>query len=447
MDLPFRSCCDKLRFALSQSASDVTKKPCEEWGLARKNLPVKNAGLVEEVYRTIIKYISKSLTGGYLVRGFYFLCFATFCLFSLEACHTDRKAQSLMKPSTFGVLADGREILEYTLDNSAGMSARFINYGATITSLSVPDREGNIEDVVLGYDSLQGYVNGSEYFGAVVGRYGNRIGKGQFLIDGQQYQLTINNGENHLHGGKIGFNKVLWEAEVLNDSDMPAVRFRYVSPDGEEGYPGTVALNVTYTLTDDNELRIDYEGMTDKPTILNPTQHSYFNLSGKFTETILGHTLMIDADRFTPVDEGLIPTGELASVENTPLDFRQSQTIGARIDDSFEQLVLGQGYDHNWVLRDYTGDGKIHEAAQLYDPSSGRLMTVFTDQPGIQFYSGNFLDGSAIGKNGIVYGHRTGLCLETQVFPDSPNKPDFPSAILKPGQVYRQTTIYQFSTR
>ena len=352
-----------------------------------------------------------------------------------------------MKPSTFGVLADGREVLEYTIANSAGMSARIINYGATIRSLSVPDRDGNIEDVVLGYDSLQGYVNGSEYFGAVVGRYGNRIAKGQFTLDGQQFQLTINNGENHLHGGKIGFNKVLWDAEVLNDSDVPAIRFTYVSRDGEEGYPGTVTLKVTYALTDDNELRINYEGMTDKPTILNPTQHSYFNLSGKFTETILGHSLMIEADKFTPVDEGLIPTGELASVENTPLDFRQPQTIGARIDDPFEQLVLGKGYDHNWVLRNYTGPGDVHKAAELYEPGSGRVMTVFTDQPGLQFYSGNFLDGSAIGKNGIAYGHRTGLCLEAQVFPDSPNHPDFPSATLYPGQVYRQTTIYQFSTR
>ena len=352
-----------------------------------------------------------------------------------------------MKPSTFGVLADGREVLEYTIANSAGMSARIINYGATIRSLSVPDRDGNIEDVVLGYDSLQGYVNGSEYFGAVVGRYGNRIAKGQFTLDGQQFQLTINNGENHLHGGKIGFNKVLWDAEVLNDSDVPAIRFTYVSRDGEEGYPGTVTLKVTYALTDDNELRINYEGMTDKPTILNPTQHSYFNLSGNFAETILGHSLMIEADKFTPVDEGLIPTGELASVENTPLDFRQPQTIGARIDDPFEQLVLGKGYDHNWVLRNYTGPGDVHKAAELYEPGSGRVMTVFTDQPGLQFYSGNFLDGSAIGKNGIAYGHRTGLCLEAQVFPDSPNHPDFPSATLYPGQVYRQTTIYQFSTR
>lgn len=352
-----------------------------------------------------------------------------------------------MKPTTFGVLEDGREVLEYTLANSAGMSATIINYGATITSLSVADRNGKMEDVVLGYDTLPGYVHGSEYFGAVVGRYGNRIGKGRFELDGQEYQLAVNNGENHLHGGNTGFNKVLWDAEILDDPERPAIRFRYVSPDGEEGYPGTVTLKVTYSLTGNNELRIDYEGVTDKPTILNPTQHSYFNLSGNFTNTVLDHRLTIEADRFTPVDAGLIPTGEFMPVEGTPLDFRQSRTIGERIDDPFEQLALGKGYDHNWVLRNYTKPGEIHKAAELYDPASGRRMTVLTDQPGIQFYSGNFLDGTATGKNGIVYRLRTGLCLETQVFPDAPNKPDFPSATLKPGQVYRQTTIYQFSTR
>lgn len=350
-----------------------------------------------------------------------------------------------MKPSTFGVLADGREVLEYTLANSAGMSVKIINYGAAITSLFVPDRDGKIEDVVLGYDSLQGYVNGSEYFGAVVGRYGNRIEKGRFQLDGKQYQLTVNNGRNHLHGGEIGFNKVFWDATVPGDADMKTIRFQYVSPDGEEGYPGTVTLNVSYTLTDDNELRIDYEGTTDRPTILNPTQHSYFNLSGKFMDTILDHKLMIEADSFTPVNSELIPTGEIAPVADTPMDFRQPETIGARIDDPFEQLVFGQGYDHNWVLRHSTGE--VRKVAELYDPSSGRLMTVYTDQPGLQFYSGNFLDGTAAGKNGIHYGHRTGLCLETQVFPDAPNKPDFPSATLRPGQVYRQTTIYKFSTR
>jgi len=352
-----------------------------------------------------------------------------------------------MKPSTFGVLADGREVHEYTLANSAGMSAKFIDYGATITSLSVPDRDGKMADVVLGYDFLEGYVNGTEYFGAVVGRYGNRIGKGRFELEGKTYQLSVNNGENHLHGGNVGFNKVLWDAEVLQDSNTPSVRFTYVSPDGEEGYPGAVILKVTYTLTEKNELRIEYEGTADKATILNPTQHSYFNLSGDFENTILDHRLMIEADSYTPVDAGLIPTGELAPVENTPLDFRQEHTIGERIEDSFEQLLLGKGYDHNWVLRDYTETGQIYRAAELYELDSGRVMTVYTDQAGIQFYSGNFLDGSALGKGGIVYSHRTGLCLETQVFPDAPNKPDFPSAALNPGQVYRQTTVYQFSTR
>ncbi len=352
-----------------------------------------------------------------------------------------------MKPTTFGFLEDGREVLEYTLANSAGMTVKIINYGATITNLSVADRNGKMEDVVLGYDTLAGYVRGSGYFGAVVGRYGNRIAKGRFELDGQEYRLAVNNGENHLHGGNTGFNKVLWDAEIPDDPERSAVRFRYVSPDGEEGYPGTVTLKVTYALTGNNELRIDYEGVTDKPTILNPTQHSYFNLSGDFTKSILDHRLTIEADSFTPVDAGLIPTGEFMPVEGTPLDFRQPHTIGERIDDSFEQMALGQGYDHNWILRNYTKTGEIHKAAELYDPASGRRMTVLTDQPGIQFYSGNFLDGTATGKNGIAYGHRTGLCLETQVFPDAPNKPGFPSATLKPGEVYRQTTIYQFSTQ
>ena len=387
------------------------------------------------------------MTGECLVKRSLVLCFATLCLISMESCHSDGKVQTLMKPTTFGVLEDGGEVLEYTLANSAGMTAKIINYGATVTSLSVPDRNGRIEDVVLGYDSLQGYVAGSGYFGAIVGRYGNRIGKGRFQLDGKSYQLTINDGENHLHGGKTGFDKVLWETEVLEESESPAIRFIYESQDGEEGYPGTMTLKVTYTLTENNELRIDYEGVTDKITILNPTQHSYFNLSANFSLTILGHKLMIEADSFTPVAAGLIPTGELLPVEGTPLDFRQSQPIGARIDDPFEQMALGKGYDHNWVLRNYTEPGQVHKAAELYEPDSGRLMTVYTDQPGLQFYSGNFLDGSSKGKNGIAYGHRSGLCLETQVFPDSPNKPDFPSAILKPGQVYRQTTIYQFSTR
>lgn len=349
-----------------------------------------------------------------------------------------------MTKTVFGRLADGREVHEYTLVNRNGVTARILTYGAVVRSLVVPDRGGKMEDVVLGYDSLQDYVNDKSYFGAVVGRYGNRIAGGRFQLDGKEYELAVNDGENHLHGGKIGFNKVLWEAEPLSQGPEPSLRLRYVSPDGEEGYPGTVTLTVTYTLTNQNELRVDYEGVTDEPTVLNPTQHSYFNLSGSFTRTILDHVLTIEADSFTPVGRGLIPTGQLMNVTGTPLDFRTPTPIGARIDEPFEQLVLGGGYDHNWVLRGSAG--QVRKAAELYEPSSGRRLTVYTDQPGIQFYSGNFLDGSAKGKGGIAYGRRTGLCLETQTFPDSPNKPQFPSPTLRPGQVYRQTTIYRFST-
>lgn len=350
-----------------------------------------------------------------------------------------------MKKTVFGRLSDGREVEEYTLTNRVGVTAQIINYGATVRSLRVPDRNGKMDDVVLGYDSVQGYVDGTAYFGAIVGRYGNRIGRGRFQLDGKQYQLTINDGENHLHGGKTGFNKVLWDAKILSDSAEPSLQLQYVSLDGEEGYPGTVTLKVTYTLTDKNELRIEYEGTTDQPTILNPTHHSYFNLSGSFGNTVLGHLLSIEADGITPVDKGLIPTGQIASVANTPMDFRTPVAIGARINDPSEQLVFGKGYDHNWVLRD--GDGGVRKAAEVYEPTRGRLMIVSTDQPGLQFYSGNFLDGTVKGKNGIAYQHRAGLCLEAQVFPDAPNKPHFPAATLRPGQTYRQITIYQFSAR
>jgi len=350
-----------------------------------------------------------------------------------------------MKTDTFGKLPDGRDVLKYTLENKSGVTAEIINYGAVVRSLRVPDRNGRMDDVVLGYDSVRGYVEGTAYFGAIVGRYGNRIAKGKFRLDGKEYQLTVNDGENHLHGGRTGFNKVLWDAKPLAGASEPSLELRYVSRDGEEGYPGTVVLKVRYTLTDSNELRVEYEGTTDQPTILNPTQHSYFNLSGNSTNTILGHQLMIEADNITPVDKGLIPTGQFSSVAGTPMDFRTLTAIGARINDPDEQLTFGKGYDHNWVLR--SGGGKVRKVAELYEPSSGRLMTVLTDQPGLQFYSGNFLDGSAIGKGGVAYRHRTGLCLEAQAYPDTPNKPQFPQVTLRPGQAYRQTTIYRFSTR
>jgi aldose 1-epimerase len=370
------------------------------------------------------------------------VCIAAFSMFSTEACQTNRKAQPSMKTTVFGKLPDGREVHQYALSNGAGMTVQIIDYGAAITSMFVPDRNGKVADVVLGYDSIDGYIDGTAYFGAIVGRYGNRIGKGQFQLDGKQYQVTVNDGENHLHGGKIGFNKVLWDATILGDS---SIRLQYVSRDGEEGYPGTATLKVTYTLTDKNELRVEYEGTADQPTILNPTQHSYFNLSGSFNNTILDHLLMIEADGITPVDKGLITTGQIAGVANTPMDFRTPMAIGAHINDQDEQLVFGKGYDHNWVLKGAAG--RVRKVAELYEEASGRMMTVFTDQPGLQFYSGNFLDGSAKGKNGIAYQQRTGLCLETQAFPDTPNKPQFPSVTLRPGQTYRQTTIYQFSTK
>jgi aldose 1-epimerase len=343
----------------------------------------------------------------------------------------------------FGTI-DGKLIALYTLKNAKGIEVDIANYGGLIAALRMPDRNGKVDDVVLGYDRLEKYVADSPYFGAVVGRYGNRIGKGRFALDGKDYQLSVNDGENHLHGGKTGFNKVLWQAKETLGPDGPALALTVVSPDGDQGYPGTVKLSVTYTLTEKNELRIDYEGTTDKATVLNPTHHSYFNLSGSFANTILDHLLMIDADAITPVDKGLIPDGQLMDVTNTPMDFRKATAIGARILEPFEQLAFGKGYDHNWVLN--RSDGKVRRVAELYDPKSGRLMTVATDQPGLQFYSGNFLDGKARGK-GTAYQYRTGLCLEAQCFPDSPNHPSFPSATLRPGQVYRQTTIYKFSTK
>jgi len=356
----------------------------------------------------------------------------------------EAREKNRVTKQAFGKLADGREAALYTLANSRGTKVSVCTFGAAVTSLLVRDRDGNLADIVLGYDSLEGYMQDSSYFGAIVGRYGNRIAKGRFALDGREYRLTVNDGENHLHGGIIGFNKLLWRAEPASGDCFSSLALSVTSPDGDQGYPGTVTLKVIFALTETDELRIEYEGTTDRATILNPTHHSYFNLSGSFADTILGQRLMIDADAFTPIDRGLIPTGKLEKVAGTPMDFRQPTAIGARINDTFEQLAFGKGYDHNWVLNRH--DGKVRPVAELYDPKSGRLLTVLTDQPGLQFYSGNFLDGKARGK-GTAYQFRTGLCLETQCFPDSPNRPSFPSATLRPGQVYRQTTIYRFSIR
>jgi aldose 1-epimerase len=355
------------------------------------------------------------------------------------------KDKSMIEKKHYGKLPDSRDVFQYTLRNSSDLEARIITFGAIVTSLSVPDRKGVMADIVLGYDSLDGYVKDKSYLGAIVGRYGNRIGKGKFTLDGKGYQVTVNDGENHLHGGVHGFHKVLWDARIVAENPEPSLALTYVSRDGEEGYPGTVTLTVVYTLTQNNQLRIDYSGSTDKPTILNPTHHSYFNLTGSPLNTILDHQLAIFADGMTPVDKGLITTGTIAPVAGTPMDFRKPTAIGTRINDADEQLTFGKGYDHNWVLRNH--DGKVRSIAELYDPASGRLMTVLSDEPGLQFYSGNFLDGTIRGKNGIVYQHRTGLCLEAQHYPDTPNKPDFPPVKLLPGQTYTQTTVYQFSAR
>ena len=341
----------------------------------------------------------------------------------------------------------GTPVDEVTLKNSHGVELHAISYGGIITSLKVPDRAGKPGDIVLGFDQPESYWADPPppFFGAIVGRYGNRIGKGKFTLDGKPYSLATNNGVNHLHGGNKGFDKVLWAITTKDAPEGSQAIFSRTSKDGEEGYPGNLQVRVTYTLTEKNELIVDYHATTDKATPVNLTQHSYFNLAGEGSGDILGHQLTIDADRYTPVDDTLIPTGELAPVQGTPFDFRQPTAIGARIDQDNPQLKNGKGYDHNWVLtRKGTG---LQHAARLTDPKSGRTMDVATTEPGLQFYSGNFLDGTIKGKAGHVYAHRSGLCLETQHFPDSPNKPNFPSTILQPGKAYESRTVFTFSVK
>lgn len=341
----------------------------------------------------------------------------------------------------FGTAPDGQAVELLTLRNG-DVELRAMTYGAIIVSLKVPDRAGQMGNVVLGYDSLAGYVKSSPYFGAVVGRYGNRIAKGKFTLDGVDYTLAVNNGPNALHGGLTGFDKVVWSADTIRTAEGVGIRFRHVSKDGEEGYPGTLTTAVTYTLTDANEVHIAYEATTDRATPLNLTQHSYFNLAG--TGDILAHVLTLHADRYTPVDSTLIPTGELAPVAGTPFDFTAPHAIGERISADHPQLKFGGGYDHNFVLT--RADTGLALAAVLKEPTSGRVLEVRTTEPGVQFYSGNFLDGTLTGKGGTVYAHRAGLCLETQHFPDSPNQAAFPSTILQPGQTYRSRTVWTFKT-
>lgn len=344
------------------------------------------------------------------------------------------------------VVEDFDSIKLYTLKNDHGMTVKVTNYGAIITSILVPDRDGNPADVVLGYNSVEGYINAVDkpYFGAVVGRYGNRIAKGSFTLGDETYSLPINNGENSLHGGIIGFDKVVW---TVKSADQTSIKLNYLAKDMEEGYPGNLDVTVTYTVNNDNELMVDYHATTDKATPVNITQHTYFNLKGEGEGKILDHELRLNAKKYTPVDKGLIPTGETPPVADTPFDFTTSKAIGRDIGDDNEQLTFGGGYDHNWVLHKVGEPNQLTLAAEVYEPSSGRVLTVSTTEPGIQFYCGNFLDGRLTGKSGKKYLHRGGFCLETQHFPDSPNQPNFPTTILQPGDTYQTQTVFAFSTR
>ena len=350
-----------------------------------------------------------------------------------------------MEKKAFGTTPDGKSADLYTLTNKNGMQVAITNYGGAIVSVIAPDKSGKPGDVVLGYDTLDGCVSDKNFFGALIGRYGNRIGNAQFKIDSTTYTLAKNNGENSLHGGLKGFNKALWDAKDISRGGEASLELKYTSKDGEEGFPGNLSVTVVYTLTSKNELKIDYSASTDKKTVVNLTNHSYFNLSGPGSGEIGKSVLTVNAAKFTPVDSGLIPTGELKNVEGTPFDFRKPTEIGARIDADDEQLKLGKGYDHNFVLTKEKPAG-LSLAARVEDPATGRVLEVWTTEPGIQFYTANFLDGSVHGKGGIAYGKRTAFCLETQHFPDSPNKPDFPSVLLSPGEKYHTTTVYKFST-
>jgi aldose 1-epimerase len=340
----------------------------------------------------------------------------------------------------------GQPVDLYTLTNSHRMRVRISNYGGIIQSIRVPDRRGRMGNVALGFDSVQDYVTDSPYFGCITGRYANRIDDGRFTLDGVTYQLATNNGPNHLHGGNVGFDKRIWQATEVRSGNRVGLRLTYTSPALEESYPGALTTAVTYTLTNSNAIRVDYHATTDAPTIVNLTNHSYFNLAGEGSGTIAGHRLQLNASRYTPVDATLIPTGELARVAGTPFDFRRPTAIGARIRTSHPQIVIGQGYDHNFVL-DREDDDALVRAARVLEPRSGRVLEIATTEPGIQFYSGNFLDGTLVGTSGQVYRQTDGFALETQHFPDSPNQPEFPSTVLRPGEEYETATVYRFSTR
>lgn len=366
------------------------------------------------------------------------------CAVCLVGCTSmSSSAGGSITKQPFGTTKDGKPVDVFTLCNAKGVEARIINYGGIVLSLKVPDKTGSLGDVVLGYDTLAEYEKETPYFGCLVGRYGNRIAKGKFTLNGKTYTLATNNVPNALHGGVKGFDKVVWQARSYQSTLGPALELRYLSKDGEEGYPGNLAVTAVYTLTADNALRLDYTATTDQDTVLNLTQHSYFNLAGK--GDILGHVVYLNADKFTPVDSTLIPTGELKPVDGTPFDFCKPTAIGARVNAADEQIKFGGGYDHNWVIN--KSAGQLSLQARVTEPTSGRVLEVLSTEPGLQFYCGNFLDGTLKGKGGWVYQHRNGFCMEPQHYPDSPNQPKFPSVVLKPGQTYQNTIIYKFSVK
>jgi aldose 1-epimerase len=367
------------------------------------------------------------------------LAAACVCLASCSGKAPAGKGKPTVEKAPYGKMPDGRPVDIFTLTNANGMRVKITNYGAITVSVEAPDRAGKLADVTLGYDTLDGWFTSKSYFGATVGRYANRIAKGTFSLDGQTYTLATNNGENALHGGLKGFDKVLWNAETVQLPNAVGVKFTYTSKDGEEGYPGNLAVTALYMLTNDNEFKVEFTATTDKPTVVNLAHHSYWNLGGAAAGDILGHDLLLEADQYTPVDAGLIPTGELKAVAGSPMDFTKPAAIGARI------TQVEGGYDHNFVLRNQTG--KVALAARVSDPRSGRIMEIFTDQPGIQFYSGNFLDGTVTGKGGVVYKKHQGFCLETQHYPDSPNRPNFPPVVLRPGETYKHVMIHKFSAK
>lgn len=342
----------------------------------------------------------------------------------------------------YGETKDGEKVYCYTLENSKGMKAEIINFGAILTSLLVPDSEGKFDDIVLGYDTLEGYFENPAFLGSTIGRYANRIKNAAFELDGVEYALTKSEGENQLHGGITGFHKVIWEVVTVSDKENPSIELTYLSKDGEEGYPGNLKVRVIYTVTENNELKIDYDAVSDKDTVINLTNHSYFNLAGHASGSVLDHKVMINADRFTVIDSNSIPTGELRDVKGTPMDFTKPAKLSEGIHEDYEQLIVAKGYDHNWCLN--ANGNLIEKSAEVIEENTGRVMEVYTTMPGVQLYSGNYLDGSIIGKNKTVYNKRNALCLETQFYPNSMNVPSFPSPVFRAGQEYKHTTIYKF---